>query len=286
MSDLVSIILPVYNAEKYLERCLDSLINQTYSNVEIIIVNDGSSDNSINILEEYAIKDSRITIYHQKNKGLIESLNFLISKSKGKYIARMDADDFCDLTRIEKQVKIASLGYGIIGSNCNIVDGDANEVGRFIYERTNGALKVDGLFRCQFCHPAVFFNLNVIKRDDLVYSMEYVHAEDLELWFRLLDKYKGYNIQENLVTITRGHGDNVSSKYSAKQIENMYNIIRSRFSYLDVNTIKDLRQRDSLTSFIGACYSVEIKIIGFTNKLFFLRKAIMISISILMSRLK
>ena len=94
MEELVSIILPIYNAEKYLERCLESIITQTYANIEIILINDGSTDNSINIIKEYAIKDSRIIIIDKENEGVSVARNIGILKARGKYICFVDADDY------------------------------------------------------------------------------------------------------------------------------------------------------------------------------------------------
>lgn len=97
MSDnkpLISVIVPVYNVEKYLKQCIDSIINQTYKNLEIILVNDGSKDNSGIICDEYSKKDSRIKVIHQENKGASVARNRGIKESKGEYISFIDSDDF------------------------------------------------------------------------------------------------------------------------------------------------------------------------------------------------
>ena len=90
---LISIIIPVYNAEKYLLKCLNSVINQTYNNLEIILVDDESTDNSSKIYNEFAKNDNRIKIFHQKNKGVSSARNCGIDKARGKYIAFIDPDD-------------------------------------------------------------------------------------------------------------------------------------------------------------------------------------------------
>ncbi|MDD3080041.1 MAG: glycosyltransferase [Paludibacter sp.] len=100
----VSIIVPVYNAGKYLNRCLDSLINQTYRNIEIVLVNDGSSDNSGEICDNYAQHDSRITVFHKENEGAGLTRNKGLELSRGEYIYFIDADDWLELTCIEKSV--------------------------------------------------------------------------------------------------------------------------------------------------------------------------------------
>ncbi|MTM73415.1 glycosyltransferase, partial [Turicibacter sanguinis] len=104
---MVSIIIPVYNVEKYLEECLDSAINQTYRNIEIIVVNDGSTDGSLSILNEYASKYSNLKIINQENKGLSAARNSGLKQVKGKYVYFLDSDDFIDLTMIEECVDLA-----------------------------------------------------------------------------------------------------------------------------------------------------------------------------------
>ena len=108
-NDLISIIIPVYNVEKYLSDCLNGLINQTYKNIEILCVNDGSTDNSLVILNEFAKKDNRIKVINQENKGAGSARNTGISTANGKYLYFLDSDDFIDRTLIEKAHKQISI---------------------------------------------------------------------------------------------------------------------------------------------------------------------------------
>ena len=101
-NELISIVVPVYNVEKYLKRCLDSLVNQTYKNIEIILVNDGSTDSSLEICKGYAKKDSRVKIISKKNEGLGYTRNEGINIAKGIYIAFIDSDDYVDENFYEK----------------------------------------------------------------------------------------------------------------------------------------------------------------------------------------
>lgn len=96
MNDLISVIVPVYNTKEYLNRCIESLINQTYRNIEIILVNDGSTDNSEEICKEYCKKDNRIRYYYKENNGLSDTRNFGIIKATGKYLSFVDSDDYVD----------------------------------------------------------------------------------------------------------------------------------------------------------------------------------------------
>lgn len=94
--DLITVIVPVFNVEKYLSRCIESIIKQTYSNLEIILVNDGSTDNSSNICDNYAKLDDRLKVIHKKNGGLSEARNFGIRVAQGEYIAFVDSDDYIE----------------------------------------------------------------------------------------------------------------------------------------------------------------------------------------------
>ena len=102
LNDTVSIIVPIYNKEKYLEKCLDSILGQTYRDLEIILVDDGSTDNSLAICQRYAEKDPRIKIYHKPNGGVSSARNLGLEKSTGKYISFVDPDDFIHSEFIER----------------------------------------------------------------------------------------------------------------------------------------------------------------------------------------
>lgn len=114
----VSVIVPVYNQEKYIKRCLDSLVNQTLQDIEIICVNDGSTDSSANILAEYSEKDSRVKIINQVNSGLSEARNVGIKEAVGEYIGLVDSDDYVDLDFFEH------LYNSAITNNCDIACGN------------------------------------------------------------------------------------------------------------------------------------------------------------------
>lgn len=112
----ISVIVPIYNSEKYIRRCIESIINQTYKELEIILINDGSTDNSLDIISEYKKNDSRIVVINQKNSGVAFSRNKGLNVSKGEYLMFMDNDDYIDLDYIEKM-------YDLIGNNDIVVSG-------------------------------------------------------------------------------------------------------------------------------------------------------------------
>ncbi|MDG6137310.1 MULTISPECIES: glycosyltransferase family 2 protein [Lactococcus] len=106
---LISIIVPIFNAEKYLKECLESIINQTYKNIEILLINDGSSDSSLDMCKPYAIKDERIVLYTQKNGGVSSARNRGLLLSHGSFFTFIDSDDYIDIDYIEKYVDIIKL---------------------------------------------------------------------------------------------------------------------------------------------------------------------------------
>lgn len=119
----ISIIVPVYNSEKYLRKCLDSLINQTFKDIEIIMINDGSTDNSEKIIKEYQKKDKRIVLFNKKNGGQSSARNLGLSRAKGKYISFIDSDDYIQPNLCEKLYGVISAGYDIVVTDYYIIDG-------------------------------------------------------------------------------------------------------------------------------------------------------------------
>lgn len=127
-NQLISIIIPVYNAQKYLPKCIFSVINQTYRDLEIILINDGSTDESKKICNKYAKRDDRIRVIHKENQGVSHTRNLGIEEANGDYIFFMDSDDFIDPNSIEELYKnieeadIVKMSYNIVDSHNNILD--------------------------------------------------------------------------------------------------------------------------------------------------------------------
>lgn len=125
MNELISIIVPIYNVEQYLERCIDSILNQSYQNLEIILVNDGSEDHCPQMCDRYQEKDKRIVVIHKINGGVSDARNYGIDMAKGKYIMFVDGDDYIEATMVEKlyevqretNADIVQCGYNVIYNN-------------------------------------------------------------------------------------------------------------------------------------------------------------------------
>lgn len=98
----ISVIVPIYNVENYIEKCIESIVNQTYKNLEIILVNDGSEDNSVLICEKWLKKDKRIILFHKENGGLSDARNYALDRASGEYLVFVDSDDFIELDMLEK----------------------------------------------------------------------------------------------------------------------------------------------------------------------------------------
>ena len=119
MEGKISVIVPIYNVEQYLRKCIDSIINQTYKNLEIILVDDGSWDNSPRICDEYAKRDNRIKVIHKKNGGLADARNTGLKMITGNYISFIDSDDYIEKTMYEKMIKVI-LKYNADIIECNL----------------------------------------------------------------------------------------------------------------------------------------------------------------------
>lgn len=212
---LVSVVMPVYNSEKYIKEAIDSILAQTYSNFEFIIVYDKSTDKTLDIIKSY--QDERIKIINGENKGLAAALNKGILSSKGKYIARMDSDDISLPERFEKQVACLNNNpeIGILGTKAQIIENEAITNRFFLedfYKYKNHIFEigiVDVLNTCVFCHPTVMFNKDILVKDNLFYDNSINGGEDQELWTRAILKTKLAILNENLLQY-RVHNSNAT----------------------------------------------------------------------------
>lgn len=175
---IVYILMPVYNGSKYLKESIDSILNQYFSDFELIIINDGSTDNSLEIIQGY--KDTRINII-QNEHNFIGSLNKGLAACRGKYIVRMDADDIMMPGRLEKQVEIMENNpqIAVCSSWAECFGRSSGVIGKFEGEiRNPSLLLLDSNF---IIHPTVMMRSDFLKNNKLRYK-EYPHAEDYKLW--------------------------------------------------------------------------------------------------------
>ncbi|MCI9487774.1 MAG: glycosyltransferase [Lachnospiraceae bacterium] len=197
---LVSWLMPVYNAGNSLSVAMESMLNQTYGNTEIVIINDCSSDDSGNILKRYAKQNPQIRVYeNEKNMGVALSLNRGLKLCRGKYIARMDADDFSYPERIKKQVEFMETNedVGILGSGICEINSEKNLRIKRFYPTDSEELRCRLLFNIQAVHPTIMFRASVIKD----FNIEYPNspAEDYALFASLIFKVKMANLKAILL---------------------------------------------------------------------------------------
>jgi len=226
---LVSVILPVFNAERFLRPAIDSVLNQTYRHLELIIVDDCSEDNSLCIANEYANIDSRVLVEsNPANLKLSSTLNRAISLSSGKYLARMDADDISAPTRVEKQVRAMEENQDLVVVGCDIaiIDQNNHSIGFRRYRGIDKEIRKWLFFFSPFCHPAIMIRQKAI--DDVGgYNNYFNPAEDYELYFRLGTVGNFMNIKEELFTYrivgnSMTHGTTLSMEEKTIEIRDKY----------------------------------------------------------------
>lgn len=202
MNELISVILPVYNGEKYLREAIESILNQTYTNFEFIIINDGSKDDSLEIIKEYEKKDERIIVINRENRGLIATLNEGIEKAKGKYIARMDQDDISLPQRFEEQLKYMIINdFDICGGNYLIIDENTENISSSEVPETVSEILLTMASNVPFAHPSVMIKKVFLNDKKLKYGINgYRNAEDLDLWINMYNKNAKFgNVREQIM---------------------------------------------------------------------------------------
>lgn len=184
----VSVLLPVYNAEPFLARTLDSILYQTFEDFEVIAINDGSTDNSLDILRRYEKRDSRIRVVDQKNIGLVATLNKAANLARGDYFARMDSDDISLPRRFELQVALLDKNpHTVLAGGCFDVMDENDDI---IY-RDAVPTEKEELYRALFVRNPLAHGSVMFKKEAFVraggYSAECGPTEDYELWSRLVE---------------------------------------------------------------------------------------------------
>jgi glycosyltransferase involved in cell wall biosynthesis len=198
---LISAVMSVFNGSQYLADCLDSVLKQTYSNFEFIIINDGSTDNTAEILDSYADKDSRLSIHHEKeNLKLVRALNKGCKIARGKYIVRMDADDVCELHRFETQIRFLedNPDIGILGSWVQNIDQKGNKLGIWQVPTDPSHIAWTLQFDCCMAQPSIMMRNDVLNKLDY-YRISALQCEDYDLWCRASFVTKLANFPEALV---------------------------------------------------------------------------------------
>lgn len=231
-SPIVSVLMPAYNAERYLKESVESILNQSFSDFEFIIIDDGSTDRTPEILSHY--RDRRVVyVGYESNKGLIHTLNHGLRLARGKFIARQDADDVSLPNRFATQVTILNeqSNLVIVGSAYYVIDEAGNHLRVLCPPMTDTAIRWQTLFHNSFVHTSVMLRVDTIRQRGLHYNPQHIGAEDYGLWSQILNYGQGLNIAIPLVKYRR-HCNQVSNLTADIQRKNADRISQANLERL------------------------------------------------------
>lgn len=207
----VSVLTSCYNEQKYLAKAIESILGQTFKDFEFLLIDDGSTDDTLNIIKHYAAIEKRIFVIEKKNTGLVDSLNVGVDVARGKWIARMDADDIAFPTRLEKQVACAERNHStvLLGSGCVEIDAVGNKVKEHSYPSRHSAL-VRRLEKSMGFppHSSCLFDRSAVKEIG-GYNPRFTRSQDVDLWLRLGETEQISCLPQPLVKL-RKHSNGIS----------------------------------------------------------------------------
>ena len=212
---MVTVVMPVYNCEKYLDESIQSILNQSYSDFTFLIINDGSTDGSKGVIEKY-LNDERVKlISFEKNQGLIKVLNIALGNISTKYLIRMDADDKCHLDRIKLLFEFMESNpeIGICGTKVGALE--KNEVLEYKIIQDH-EIKASHLWNCSITHASAIYRYDLFQKYSLKYDQNYTHSEDNALITDILLNSKGAIVNKNLYWV-RIHPNQVSNLFCETQ---------------------------------------------------------------------
>jgi len=245
----ISIILPTYNGVRYIKRTIESVIFQSFLEWELLIIDDGSTDDTERIVKEYMNKDSRIIyLKNDNNLGIQKTLNKGLREARGEYIARIDDDDeWVDKDKIKNQVKFfeSNLDYILVGTGVIVIDEDDNELFRYLLPESNKEIKNKMLGKNCFAHSSVVFKRNTaLKLGGYNELKEARHVEDYDLWLKLGIVGKLANIPSYSIKFMQRKGSisqiNKTDQFkkNIKLIKNYKNKYPNYYGYLFLSYIK------------------------------------------------
>lgn len=230
----ISVLMPVYNAERFLEEALSSISKQTFKDFELLIINDGSTDSSASIIQKYARDDPRIQIINQANQGVGDSLIRGANLVKGRYTARMDADDIALPSRLEEEYQYLESHpkCAVIATVVRVIDDAGKFKGFWTADKeTLTPKQISSRLPIENCiaHPSIMIRTSVLKM--FGFDASQVPAEDYDLWLRLLSA--GYEIHKlpTPLMLYRVHDDSVSQQGNKKTSATRI-ILRSKYRFL------------------------------------------------------
>lgn len=235
---LVSVVMPAYNSEGYIAQSIQSIIDQTYNNWELIIINDGSSDKSVEIVNTF--NDKRIKLFHNEtNCGLAVTRNKLFDLAHGDFIAILDSDDLARPDRLTKQVSFltANQDYGMIGSWISLIDGQGIRLNKTMKYKAKpqeipGILFLDNYFS----QSSVMMRKAIAMSQK--YNLEYPPCEDYDLWIRVSRITKVWNLQESLIDY-RVHNSNISKTQADRREVSERLILKNQLDEIGLKVSED-----------------------------------------------
>ncbi len=213
---LVSVVMPIYNAENFLDDSISSILNQTYKNFELILINDNSNDNSLKIIEEYQKKDDRIIVYSFQTKQNIPiARNKALEIAKGKYMANLDADDIANHDSIEKQVDILEKNENIvvIGSDIQFFGSNQN---KWLTKHNHHAIICELLFGAAIPNSCPMVRKYTIDKYNIRYDESLIVGSDYDFWQQISNYGELINLNE-ILTYVRKHTNNTSSNQQERK---------------------------------------------------------------------
>ena len=241
----VSVIVPVYNVEKYLVKCLDSIINQTYKDIEIILVDDGSTDNSGKICDKYALKDERIYVIHNSNSGVSYARNCGINKAKGKYILFIDSDDFIDKNYVQELMfPIQREDYDLVICNVNdfYIDKNINECRNIKEELLIGNFFDDYWYLINLLRVPVvkLYKTDIIKTYNILFPENIVSGEDQIFNFKYYNFVRKYKfINKALYNYFHRENNSLSKIRTLKTFEMLKEKLYIERDFLETKKVKN-----------------------------------------------
>jgi hypothetical protein len=217
---MVSVLMPVYNASQYIRAAAFSILTQTYKDLELIAIDDGSTDGTTEILQEIAASDRRVKLTLRENRGLVASLNEGLGLAQGALIARMDADDIAYPARLSKQVEIFRHNpqLCLLGMGADYLYPGNYLIKSKTQPATHDEIRIESMFHNMFIHPSVMLNNNIVSMNNIRYSRSNPLNEDQELWSRIVSDYTTMVISETGLAWRQQHSSVRTRHFRAQMI--------------------------------------------------------------------
>lgn len=228
---LLSVLTPAYNREKYIGEAIESVQAQAIEDWEMLIIDDGSTDKTVDVVKAYQAKDQRIILLENpKNLGISATRNHGLQHIKGKYVAMLDSDDVFLPNKFQKQIDFLENHpeIGVLGAWAQHI-GRSNR--QFTPEELDGQLRARSLYRCPLVHSSTIIRTSVIEAGNIRYNENYPASNDYDFWVKALPYTKFHNLQEHLVQY-RKHDQNISVTNRGDQKK--YRVASSRLAFKNV----------------------------------------------------